>query len=732
MLGFKKWRSIKTAALCAILTILIPASLMAQEAGDELGDISLSDLLNLKVSVATKSEMTVEEAPSIVSVITANEIRNMGARSLTDVLRTVPGFDLTHQVTIEGHKVKIRGLGRSTSIKMLMNGSALNYYNGRFDMIPLNSVRRIEIIRGPGSALYGTGAFFGIINIITKEGGDEPSKVTLAGGSHSTLKPSAELSCKDRDLSVYLYGDYYRTDGYDAIVESDTTSNSQSLASSAPGELTDEVRYYNLQANISYKNFYLTGLFCSSKMNSPVGIAKALTDENEVRDKYFNGELGYKKALAGKGHLMFRMYYDRFELDRLWEVFPEETAELDIHTNFPEGEGLNGRPMSKYSHIGGEIQGDYTFSMGIQIVGGMSYDYSEVFDVKSLANHNVIGSPLEVDGITYPGFPFRYFHTGWTDISEKGNWLDESDRTVRAVYTQGIFDLKKLFSLTAGVESLSFTAGFRHDDYDDVGSTTNPRFGIVWAPTKKLHFKALYGTAFRAPDPGELYVKNNPALTGNRDLKPEELETAEFLMGYNLTRNIRANITCFNVKTDNLIIVRNRSYANEGKAESSGVEAEMRMRFGKFRYAYLNFTWQDVKNTTPDNTIISAGGQSYTQGDFNPGGVPEFYGNIGVNCDFFDEHVIANLSLNYVGERERSEEKKWDDETLVRSDQREPTKDRTLVNASLTFRNFYKGLEAQISCFNMFDTDHRDPDNALYYDMPEAGRWFTARISYSF
>jgi len=642
----------------------------------------------------------------------------------------VPGFDLTHWVMHRSHDVKIRGLGAAASIKILMNGSALRSSEYLVDIIPLNIVRRIEIIRGPGSALYGTGAFFGIINIITKGGGDEPSRVTLEGGSNGTLRPSGEFSYKDGDLSVFLYGDYYGSDGYDATLEADATSNSP-LEGSVPGKLTNEGKFLSLHADISYKNFYFTGLFYTNKMNSPVGIAKALTDESEVRDKYFNGELGYRNTLADRGHLMFRMYYDRFELDRFWEIFPEETAEMDMHTGFPPGEGLNGKPMSKDSHFGAEIQADYAFSSGIQLVGGMSYDYSELFDVRSLANHNVTGYPLEVDGITYPGFPFQYFHTGWTDISENGNWLDEADRTIWALYAQWVFDIKKLFSLNAGVESLSFTAGVRHDDYDDVGSTTNPRFGIVWAPTKKLYFKALHGTAFRAPEAAELYMKNNPSLTGNKHLKPEELETAEFLVGYNLTRNIRANITCFNVRTDNLIIIKNRSYANDGKAESSGIEAEMRMRFDKFRYAYANFTWQDVKNTTHD-TIISAGGRTHTQDDYNPGGVPEFYGNIGVNCDFFNEHVIANLSLNYVGERERTGEKVWDGETLVRLDQRKPTKDRTLVNASLTFRNFYKGLEAQISCFNIFDADHRDPDDVLYDDMPEAGRWFTARISYSF
>ena len=473
------------------------------------------------------------------------------------------------------------------------------------------------------------------------------------------------------------------------------------------------------------------GMLNADKRNNPVGIVTALVDEDEIRDKYYFGEIGYKGTVSDRGNLMLRMYYERFEMDRFWEIFPEETSEMEIHTGFPPAEGPSGNPLVKTYFIGGEVQADYEFFQGVQLVGGICYEYKNVFDIKSLANHNATGSPLEVGGITYPGLPFQYFHTGWTDISENGNWQDESDRSIFALYAQGVFDLKKLFSLTWGVENLSFTAGMRYDDYDDIGSSVNPRFGIVYAPTEKLRFKTLYGTAFRAPSSDELYIKNNPAWTGNRDLKPEELETLECFVGYDFTENIRSSLTYYKIKTENLIILSGREQKNAGQAESSGLEAEMRMGSGKYKYAYLNFTWQDVKNTTR-TTVASEGGESRTQEDYCPGGIPEFYGNIGINYDFFDEHVIANLSLNYVGERERSEEKKWEGENWVRADQREPTKAHTLLNASLTFRNFYRGLEAQISCFNIFDADHRDPDNMLYYDMPEPGRWFMGRVSYAF
>ncbi len=589
------------AALLSAFCLTSGVFAQEQSEADELSDLSLGDLLNLEITVATKTGMTLEEAPAIVSVITGDEIRNMGARNLADVLRTVPGFDVTRMVGFPSHITAIRGSGDYDSVKVMMNGHMLRAMASYYDIFPISTVRRIEIIRGPGSALYGAGAFFGIINIITKQGGEEPSKISLERGSYATVKPSGEFSYKKNDFRAWLYADYHTTDGYDGIIESDMTDNSEWFEGATPGEMTGDGRYYNVQANISYKNFYLMGMLSADDLNNPVGIAKALSDENEIKDKYYFGEIGYKGPLSEKGNLTFRMFYERFEMDRFWEIFPEETAEMEMHTGFPPGEGLNGNPLFKTYYLGGEIQADYEFGRGLQLVGGAHYEFKKVFDVKSIANYNPTGAPLEVDGITYPGFPYQYFHTGWTDISENGNWLDESEQTIRAYYAQGIFDLKELFSLTAGVENLSFTAGVRCDDYDDVGSTTNPRFGIVYAPTEKFWFKGLHGTAFRAPSSGELYVKNNPSWTGNRNLKPEELETLECLVGYNLTRNISSSLTYYNIKTENLIILSNREQINAGEAESNGFEAEVKINFDRFRYAYLNFTWQDVKNTThPD------------------------------------------------------------------------------------------------------------------------------------
>ena len=158
----------------------------------------------------------------------------------------------------------------------------------------------------------------------------------------------------------------------------------------------------------------------------------------------------------------------------------------------------------------------------------------------------------------------------------------------------------------------------------------------------------LYGKAFRAPDFVLLYLQNTPA-TGNPDLKPEKVTTAEGLVGYHFTRTVSGSLTGFYVKAENLILPSGFVYQNIGKTESYGIEAELRAAFGKNSYAYLNLTWQDVKNAA-HSAILSENGQTYVHDDFHPGKAPEFYGNIGVNYGF-TERILGNISLNYVGER---------------------------------------------------------------------------------
>ncbi len=708
----------------------------APESWDEMYEMSVEELLAIEVSIATRFPMASKEAPAIISVVTAAEIRNMGAENIIDILRTIPGFDLTHIVQRAYHQGGVRGINPKTYanlVVILVNGHRFGagcYTGGPgffFDVIPINNIKKIEIIRGPGSALYGSEAFNGVINIITREGGDAPSRLSAEAGSFNTHKYAGEFSYDKDAFKFYLFGEYYTTDGSAGIVESDfATRQFGPAGSAAPGRTTESKTYYTFFTDIDYKNFYFNGYLQQLNTEIPIGLGRALTDEDNIDLFYTYFDLGASFSLKEKGNLDVRLHYDYSDEVYFQELLPEETGAL---MGFPPGEGLMVEPKRKNSNIGVEMSADYDIHSSVKLVAGASYELIDLFDVTSLGNFNLTGAPLEIDGIVYE--PNEHFG-GMLDISENGNYTRDRSREIAAVYSQATVDMKKLLSLESHVENMSVTAGVRYDHYSDIQSSVTPRLGVVYAPTKKLYFKALYGKGFNAPDFVDLHVENNPIVLGNPDLKPEKITTIEGLIGYNFSERLKTSATFFHTEARDLIEIKEGLTQNIGKMRSDGFELELKAGLDNLKYVYANATWQDVKNTTRE-TIISNGGQTYTRKDYFPGNLPSFIANMGVNYDIFD-WLIANISLNYLGERERSEEKIWAGETLVDLDDRDPISDRLLLNATVTFRNFYKGLEAQISGWNLLDQDHRDPvqDGSIVNDQPRPGARFMVRLSYLF
>ncbi len=734
---------LKTVMTIAIvLTITTSAQVFAQSTKD-LMEMSLDDLLNMDVTTASKTSQKASEAPSIVSVITAREIKNMGARNIVDVLRTVPGFDLTAHDSRPNHEISIRGMKNLNKVKIMINGHSLagtdGYIGAAFDGIPLASIKQIEIIRGPGSALYGAGAFIGVVNLILKDGNNSQSALAMEGGSYSSWYPTGQFAYAKGDFSAYVYGDFFQTDGFKKTITEDNQPFGP-MGSSIPGPMNNDKDYVSTQMNLNYGNFSLHGYLNKLETNVPIGVTKALTNDNKYDRVYGYAELGWNKPMMEKGNLQLKAYYDYASRTDMFELFSEETASLMTNMGgggFPEGVGVMAGPRNKNSVIGSEVTLDYQLSPIFQIVSGLSFENHRQYDVEHYANHNVTGAPLVVNGVTYPPFPFIYFPAGMTNISETGNWSINTDRTITAGYAQTSFDLKQLFNMKYG-KAWSLVTGVRYDNYSDVGSTVNPRAGIVFSPSEKLYFKALYGKAFRAPSFLEMYARGNPSTLGNSNLKPEKVSTFEAQCGYDLSKNVRSSVTYFNTNTEDIIIMAPgpvaggpEVYSNLGTVEASGVETELKVGLSANRYAYVNATYQNLKNST-NEVIYDSLGTSYSQRNYNPGGIPEIYGNLGINTDL-GNNILANIWINYVGERTRSEEKVYSGLTLATADQRSSIKARTLLNASVTFHGFIPRTELQMSGYNLSDSDYRDPEwnGVLDNDIPREGRSFRARLSYA-
>ena len=180
-----------------------------------------------EVSIATRHEMKISKTPGIVTVITAEEIKNLGYRTFVEVLRTIPGFEILKDGSLGVMVPAVRGVASSNKVRLMLNGHFVNSpftgsAFGRFDDFPVESIKKIEIIRGPGSAMYGENAFTAVINIITKDARDiDGVKVSSGYGSFDTYEENVVFgkTYGKVDISGMLH--YRQTGGFDGMVESD-------------------------------------------------------------------------------------------------------------------------------------------------------------------------------------------------------------------------------------------------------------------------------------------------------------------------------------------------------------------------------------------------------------------------------------------------------------------------------------------------------------------------------
>lgn len=171
---------------------------------------------------ATKRHSPLRKAPAIATIITANEIRNMGAQNLLDLLKMVPGISIA-TTEYGSNMIEVRGIRTAYNEKILLmiDGHSINKTSsggGLYllaDILPLENIKQVEVVRGPGSALYGSNAFMATINIITRDAIDIYGlEVKIGGGSFDTFKGSLTGGAEyEDDLKISGNFDYFRTNG---------------------------------------------------------------------------------------------------------------------------------------------------------------------------------------------------------------------------------------------------------------------------------------------------------------------------------------------------------------------------------------------------------------------------------------------------------------------------------------------------------------------------------------
>lgn len=637
-----------------------------------------------KVYAATKFITQLKKAPAVATVYTAQQIENMGARTILDVLKHVPGIGISvdsspGQMAIEARGAKVN---YSTNVLMLIDGHKVNdvYYNtgafGYFEY-PVRLIKRLEVIRSPGSSLYGTGAFGAVINIITKENvGIDNAEVGIDYGTYNFTQSTALINRAINDLKIQGFFNYSRSDSRDLYIEQDAGDQS--------GYTLDDFDRYDVSVKMDYHNFNATLSYLKKDAGPYIGVAHVLNDETKQRARHAYIDLQYLKWINEDLQLNFRGYYDRHLYLTDWEIFTPKT-----NPAFPDS--MYGKPHADMRITGAEAQLDYTLSENNFFTIGANYEVREIANTSHVTNF----------------VPQTFAPLGsMQDVTAWGNFTKEATQYISAIYAQNIWHI---------TPRLSSTLGARYDNYNNFGDTLNPRLAIVWNQSERTTIKALYGTAFRAPNFVELYIINNPVALGDENLKPEKNETYEISFNHDFSPEFSTELNIFQTKITDLIIqdptgVGNQTkYTNKGGLEIEGFEIEVKAKKDNDNYAYANYTFQNPRDADTDNLHF---------------GITRHRANAGFNTSI-NNRINFNANMNASGRRSRKT-----DDALGRK----PLGKYVIVDASMIFKDLLSNdTKFQITAHNLLDRTYFTPDEeaTVASDYPMPGRTITASIKIS-
>ncbi|MFH1028454.1 MAG: TonB-dependent receptor [Pseudomonadota bacterium] len=615
---------------------------------------------------ATKRHTTLRKAPAIATIITADEIRNMGARNLLDVLKLVPGLGVS--VNEYGTMmIEVRGIRTSLSEKILvmidghslnrnMNGSSIIY--NMAGSLPVENIRQVEVVRGPGSALYGNSAFVATINVITRNAEEiNGLELKAGGGSFETYKANmvGGRSIGDK-LTVSGSLDYYKSNGPKLTVEADTLAGTP--FSRAPG--APDLRDRNTDAFIKagYGDLTLRGHYLAKKVGMYIGLASALNDSYRPEFENYWAELAYDLRISEGLSTNMKLHYDYWEQTGASQIFPR-----GFLGSFPAG--MIGEPLAKTRSIGYEQQFDWDPFEGNHLILGVSFEVLDQFDVKQLTNFD----------------PNTFAYT-YDPLHEVANWNRNVTRRIWATYLQDEWQL---------LERLNLTAGVRYDNYSDFGNTFNPRAGLVWSFLENADLKLLYGQAFRAPNFVELYDANNPVILGNAGLNPEKIRTYEAGVTYRLNRYFAADLNYFYSTIEDLIawdmsVKPVPRFANIGNSITQGVELGVSGSCEAGLNWKFNYAWQDPRDADSGKRLPY---------------VPSHRASGSVNYAA-NRYLNLHTDVLWTGSRPRDN-----------GDSRSEMPAYATVDLALTLKNFYKTMEIQATVRNLFDERYKDPDTSV-------------------
>ena len=551
----------------AFAVIVLASGVEAGEGTSGLENLSLDSLLNISVTAAAKHEQREREAPASVTIITAEDIKRYGYRTLAEVLRDIRGFYISYDRNYT--YLGVRGFSRPTDyndrILLLLNGHILNenVYGSAFIGtelgLDLGTIDRIEIIRGPGSALYGTGAMFAVINIITKKGHQvEGLRVSGEYGSYRRLEGTflagKRIGRGIELLASGIIGDVKGQDLYFEEFDDPETNNGI-----AEGLDWDKYRGGFLQLSVGDLN--VMAMATSRKKGVPTGAWEVDFNNKEsmTLDERQFIEFSYDKKFDVSKALNVRAFFDRYNYKG---VFPYR--EEDYSDDWCEGS------VGKWA--GAEVRFRWDPAADDRLIAGFEYMKHFRADYRSWDSETTYFNG---------NFPFSIF----------------------SIYLQNEYQI---------TGELTFVAGGRWDSYSRTKGSLTPRAALIYNPTSKTTLKLLYGDAFRAPNVYETFYEDEDEAKSNPELDPEKIRTLEMILEHRINENLFGVLSLYRYKMEDIIeqvqdpVDSLWQFQNVGSAKARGAEVALNSLFRNGIRGFLSCTIQKAENTRTHETLSNS------------------------------------------------------------------------------------------------------------------------------
>lgn len=596
----------------------------------KLKAMSLEEIL--QVEVVSKKKEDKNTAAGIVSVVTEDEINRYGGNTLADVLNRVTSIYMLSTYIWSDSTASVRGDALThvnNHTLVLINGRPIrdSAYGGlnetMFRDFPIHHIEQIEVIRGPGSVLYGSNAFTGVINVVTKKHQENSFTVRGRYGSFNTGQAESEFAWKNDDAAMTGAVRYRGSDGWlsSAIDENKNPANFRNAGEDLSASLWGEWGDFNF-------NLYVVNNQRTHWGSVPIGSGQP------IENRKFFFDTGYKNQLAENWQATLNLSYTHF------------TQNYDL-------------PVQGVLYLTDLYEDNILLEQT---------NYLKFFDDK--LNITLGGLMIWEDG-------------GVTQVSNP-NTLDPYSQIRSSIYAEASYPILDKLTLTLGgqfhyYENLKETSEGVLDDGKPITGLVG-RAGLVYEINTAWGAKLLYNQAYRAPSAGELGAKSAVVL-GNRNIEPERVDTFDAQIFYH-TRDYQASVTAFHSDVSNLIVrapVPNTDpprlqYSNSGSATFEGLEFEADAKLTdrlswKGSYTFqTNRDWQGENNATqmpnhmakiglsfdatPDlqisafDTFFSAAKELPSSLAYNP--PADSYHNISINTNYQLDHLLGFSSAKHV------------------------------------------------------------------------------------